>query len=563
LNLSLREVLASATEVDAVDRTTEHQLDQAQWQIDLLGDPEPAVRLRAAAELGRRRAVDAAPALVERLGLERDFFIRETLTWAILRIGDNALPYLHQALWSPRWLARRQAAHVISKRGRQEDGALLLPLIMDEVDAVASRAYAAAGQIHDPSLVPALVGQLSRGDAEHRNALTAALVQFGGAAVPALVEALRSDPRAEARRHAADTLALVGSPDADRAALALAEALGDPDRQVRMAALNAVGQLRSPFATLVVNRAAQSPEPALRHLAVRLRGRQTVPAAPAEPDHPGRGAAMTITTADVKRLRERTGAGVMRCKAALEEAGGDHGKAALLLRSATAAARRPDRAPPEGMIAAGPGTLIELTCETDFVAKSATFRALGQQIADLAAARPEADVTGLLSVVLDGGTLADALADLSSASGEKIEVGRVARLPGRTDVYLHTTALGLPPRIGALVAFEGGPGADEIAHRVALQVTASAPRYLARGDIPDDVLATVRRQAEELARAGGKPAALVPRIVAGRVEHFIHEVALLEQVSIVDPGRTVDDLLYGTGVRITGFVRLQVGSGVC
>jgi elongation factor Ts len=548
--------------VDAVECTTERQPEQAQWQIDLLGDADPAVRLSIAVELGRCRAVDAAGVLVERLGLERDFFIREALTWAILRIGDDAMPYLHQALSSPRWLARRQAAHVVSKLGRPEDGELLLPLIADEVDAVASRAYAAAGQTHDPSVVPALVGQLSRGDAEHRNALAAALVEFGEAAVPPLVQALRSDPRADARRHAADVLALLGSPDAERAALPLAEALEDPDRQVRMAALNAVGQLRSPFATQVVSRAAGSPEPALRHLAVRLCGRRIVPGAPVEARAPGGAAPMTITTADVKRLREQTGAGVMRCKRALEEADGDLGRAALLLRSATTAARRTERVPVEGMVAAGAGTLIELDCETDFVARTATFRALGQRIAELAAACPQADVTGLLSLALDGGTLADALADLSSASGEKIEIGRVARLPGRTHVYLHTTAFGLPPRIGALVAFEGGPGAEEIAHRIALQVTASAPRYLARSDVPDDVLASVRREAEELARVGGKAEALVPRIVAGRVEHFVHEVALLEQVSIVDPGRTVSDLLYGTGVHVTGFARLEVGPGL-
>jgi elongation factor Ts len=272
---------------------------------------------------------------------------------------------------------------------------------------------------------------------------------------------------------------------------------------------------------------------------------------------------MTITTTDIRRLREQTGAGVMRCKAALEQTRGDFNKAAVLLRSAAAetASKRADRVPADGMIAAAPGVLIELNCETDFVAKGPTFRTLGQRIAHLAAAHPQADIDGLLRVQLDDGTLADAVAGLSSASGEKVEIGRVARLPGRTTVYLHSTAVGLPPRIGALVAFDGGPGSQELAHRIALQVTASSPRYLTRDDVPADVLAAVHTEAEELARAQGKAEPIATRIVAGRVEHFVHETALLEQVSVVDPGRTVNDLLFGTGVHITGFVRLEVGSG--
>jgi translation elongation factor Ts len=541
-----------------MDHKTEQQPDYVQWEIDLLGDVDPVVRLRSAVELGRRQAAEAASALVERLGLEREFFIRETLTWAVLRIADDAMPYLHQALSSSRWLARMQALHVLSKMGRYEDADRLVPLIGDEVDAVAARAYWAAGQTHNPSVVPALVGQLSRGNSERRNSLTVALAEFGEAAVPALVDALRSGPGAAVRRHAADTLSLMGSPSADRAALPLAEALGDPDGRVRLAALNAIGQLRLPFADLTVERATGSDEPILRHLAVRLAQRRTADNTPMKV-----GSTMTITTTNVKRLRQQTGAGVMRCKAALEKTRGDFDKAVVLLRSAAAAAasKRADHVPAEGMIAAAPGVLIELNCETDFVAKGPTFQGLGQRIARLAAAHPEADVDGLLRVQLDDGTLTDAVASLSSASGEKVEIGRIARLPGRTTVYLHTTAVGLPPRIGALVAFDGGPGAEELAHRIALQVTASSPQYLTRDDIPADILTAVHTEAEELARAQGKAEPIAARMVAGRVEHFVHDTALLEQVSVVDPGRTVKDLLFGTGVHITGFVRLKVGSG--
>jgi elongation factor Ts len=451
-----------------------------------------------------------------------------------------------------------QTLHVLSKMGRYEDGDRLVRLIQDEVDAVASHAYRAAGQTHNPSVVPALVEQLSRGDSEHRNSLTVALAEFGQAAVPALVDALRSGPSAAIRRHAADTLSLMGSPSADRAALPLAEALGDPDGPVRLAALNAIGQLRLPFADLTLERAAGSDEPILRHLALRLAQGRTTNHTPTKT-----GSTMTITTTHVKALREQTGAGVMRCKAALAETRGDFEKAAVLLRSAApaTAAKRAGAVPAEGMIAAAPGVLIELNCQTDFVAKGPTFRALGQQIAHLAAAHFEADVDGLLRLQLDDGRLADAVAGLSSASGEKVEIGRIARLPGRTTVYLHTSVVSLPPRIGALVAFDGGPGAEELAHRIALQVTASSPQYLTRHDIPADVLAAVHTKAQELAHAQGKAEAIVARIVAGRVEHFINDTALLEQVSVVDPGRTVKDLLYGTGVHITGFQRLEVGSG--
>jgi len=541
-----------------MNHRTEQQPDYAKWEVDLLGDIDPVVRLSSAVELGRRQAAEAASALVERLGLEREFLIRETLTWAVLRVADDAMPHLYRALSSSRWLARMQAMHVLSKMGRYEDADRLVPLIGDELDAVASHAYWAAGQTHNPSVVPALVGQLSRGDSEHRNSLTVALAEFGEAAVPALVDALRSGPSADVRRHAADTLSLMGSPSADRAALPLAEALGDPDGRVRLAALNAIGQLRLSFADLTVERATGSDEMILRHLAVRLAHGRTADNTPMK-----EGSRMTITTTDVKRLREQTGAGVMRCKAALEETRGDSDKAAVLLRSAAAAMASTgvDRGPAEGMIAAAPGVLIELNCETDFVAKGLTFRALGPRIARLAAAHPEADIDGLLRVQLDDGTLADAVAGLSSASGERVEIGRIARLLGRTTVYLHTTAVGLPPRIGALVAFDGGPGAEELAHRIALQVTASSPQYLTRDDIPADVLAAVRTEAEELARTQGKAEAIATRIVAGRVEHFVHDTALLEQVGVVDPGRTVKDLLFGTGVHITGFVRLEVGSG--
>jgi hypothetical protein len=359
-----------------MNHETEQRPESMQWEVDLFGDVDPVVRLRSAVELDRRRAAEAASALVERLGLEREFFIRETLTWAVLRIAGDAMPYLHQALSSPRWLTRTQALHVLSKMGRYEDADRLVPLVGDEVDAVAARAYWAAAQTHNPSVIPGLVGQLSRGDSEHRNSLTVALAELGETAVPALVDALRGGPGAGVRRHGADTLSLMGSPSADRAALSLGEALADPEGRVHLAALNALGQLWLPFADLTVDRATRSDEPILRHLAVRLAQCRTSDNTPMKA-----GSTMTITTSDVKRLREQTGAGVMRCKAALEETRGDFDQAAVLLRSPVTEtpSKRADHVPAEGMIAAAPGVLIELNCETDFVAKGTTFRAVGQQ----------------------------------------------------------------------------------------------------------------------------------------------------------------------------------------
>lgn len=241
--------------------------------IDLLGDADPDVRLRAALEVGESRHAPAAATLVERFGRERDFQIRETLTWAALRISDAALPHVLQSLESPQWLARLQAVHTLSKLGRPEDGARLVPLVGDPIDAVAARAYGAAARTGDPQVVPALVAALSRGDAEHRNSLTVALGELGTLAVPALVAAVR-DGTPEVRRHAADTLSHLGSPDADAAAEALADAVRDPDDGVRLAALNALGQLRVPSAWWAIDDAVRSPEPRLRQLAGRLTERR-------------------------------------------------------------------------------------------------------------------------------------------------------------------------------------------------------------------------------------------------------------------------------------------------
>lgn len=271
--------------------------------IDLLGDADREVRLRMVHELGRGRHAEAAEALVDRFGMERDFFIREALTWAVLRMPDAALPLVRTALRSPRWLARLQATHTLSKLGRFDDAELLVPLVADPVDCVAARAYWAVAQCREPAVVPALLAELSRGDAEHRNSLTVALTDLGSAAVPGLEAALRHG-RPDVRRHAASTLAYLGSPAADPAAPALTDAVRAPDADVRVAALNALGQLKVRDAWRTIDEiASTAPDRRSRLLAARLTERR-----PGE--HALRAAARRAATSD-ERTTGAHGAGHM------------------------------------------------------------------------------------------------------------------------------------------------------------------------------------------------------------------------------------------------------------
>jgi hypothetical protein len=393
-----------------------------QQLVDLLGDADPDVRLRAALELGEGRHGDAAAALVERFGRERDFAVRETLTWAVLRVPDAALPLVRAALRSPRWLARLQATHTLSKVGAYEDGERLIPLVGDPVDVVAARGYWAVAQCGDPDVIPALVAELSRGSSEHRNSLLVALSWFGPAAVPSLVGALRHGATAEVRSHAADVLAYLGSPAADPAAPVLTDAVRDPDEAVRLAALNALGQLVLPTAWDVIDEHTSSTEHRLALLATRLTER---------------------------RPSER----------ALRIAGRHAASASVVL--------------------------------------------------DAPAVRPDPSCRNWPTP------------DLS------------------------------------LVTCEGGPQADELAPKLALQVEICRPQYLSRADVPPIVLDEVHADAYEHARADGRSESMASRIAAGVAEEFVHEHVFLEQVSVADPGVIVKDLLFGREVRITMFVRLE------
>ncbi len=268
------------------------------------------------------------------------------------------------------------------------------------------------------------------------------------------------------------------------------------------------------------------------------------------------------TAADVKRLRELTGAGMLDCKNALAESDGDFDKAveALRITGAKDVGKRAERATAEGLVAAKGGALIELNCETDFVAKNAEFQKLADVVVGAAAAAKTADVDALKAATAGDKTVEQAIAELSAKIGEKLELRRVAFLDGTVETYLHKRSADLPPAVGVLVEYTGsGTGATAAAHAVALQIAALKARYLSRDDVPDDVLASERRIAEETSRAEGKPEQALPKIVEGRLNGFFKDVVLLEQPSVSDNKKTVKALLDEAGVIVTRFVRFEVG----
>jgi elongation factor Ts len=274
------------------------------------------------------------------------------------------------------------------------------------------------------------------------------------------------------------------------------------------------------------------------------------------------------TAADVKRLRELTGAGMLDCKNALAETDGDFDKAveALRIKGAKDVGKRSERATAEGLVAAKEGALIELNSETDFVAKNSEFQRLANEIVGAAVSSKAADVDALkaspISAESGANTVEQAIAELSAKIGEKLELRRVAFFDGTVETYLHKRSADLPPAVGVLVEY--GPGNDPdasaaAAHAVALQIAALKARYLTRDDVPDDVVASERRIAEETSRAEGKPEQALPKIVEGRLNGFFKDAVLLDQPSVSDSKKTVKALLDEAGVTVTRFVRFEVG----
>jgi elongation factor Ts len=268
----------------------------------------------------------------------------------------------------------------------------------------------------------------------------------------------------------------------------------------------------------------------------------------------------TITAADVKKLRDLTAAGMMECKKALEESDGDFDKAVELLRisgAAKAAKRGAEREASNGLVAAEGNALVEVLCETDFVAKNAEFLALAGSIAAVTNDGQLATREAVLAATLpDGRTVETALGEMAGVIGEKLELGRVAVLASPVAIYLHHRASDLPPQVGVIVAYTG----DEAAARgAAMQVAAMRPQYLVRDDVPADVVANERHIAEETAKEGGKPEAAMPKIIEGRVNAFFKDTVLLEQPSVVDNKKTVAQVLADQGTTVTAFARFEPG----
>ncbi|OXM65555.1 MULTISPECIES: translation elongation factor Ts [Amycolatopsis] len=269
------------------------------------------------------------------------------------------------------------------------------------------------------------------------------------------------------------------------------------------------------------------------------------------------------TAADVKRLRELTGSGMMDCKKALEESGGDFDKAVEFLRikGAKDVGKRAERATAEGLVAGDGGVLVEINSETDFVAKNEQFQELANKIVKVAQTLQTDDVEKLAAAELEGGkSVGDAVQELAAKIGEKLVLRRVVAFDGQVATYLHRRGTDLPPAVGVLVEYSGeGDGAAEAARNAALQIAALKPKYLTREEVPADLVDNERRIAEETARAEGKPEQALPKIIEGKVNAFYKDTVLLEQPSVLDNKKTVKALLDAAGVTVTRFARFEVG----
>ena len=266
------------------------------------------------------------------------------------------------------------------------------------------------------------------------------------------------------------------------------------------------------------------------------------------------------TAADVKALREATGSGMLDCKKALEEAGGDYDKAVEILRikGAKSVSKRADREATEGLIAVSGNTMVEINCETDFVAKNADFRAFADKIVEAAGAAKANSAEELNAVQIDGKDVATLIDEESAKIGEKLQARRAVTVEGdNVAVYLHQRSADLPPAVGVLVSYEGDA---EAARAVAMQVAAMKAEYLTREEVPAEIVEKEREIAEATTREEGKPEAALPKIVEGRLNGFYKSIVLLDQASLSDSKKTVKQVAEEAGTIITGFQRYEVGA---
>ncbi|MDN4479602.1 translation elongation factor Ts [Demequina muriae] len=275
------------------------------------------------------------------------------------------------------------------------------------------------------------------------------------------------------------------------------------------------------------------------------------------------------TVADIQALRERTGAGMLDVKKALDEAEGDLDKAVDILRvkGLKGVTKREGRSASEGLVAASiqdvdggqVGTLIELNSETDFVAKNDKFVALAQTVLDAVVASGSDSAEAALASQFNGTSLQDVIDAEAGILGEKIVLRRVARIeaPVVTE-YLHRTNKDLPAQVGVLVGSDAKAG--EVARDIAMHIAAYSPTYLVREDVPEETVANERRVAEETAKAEGKPEGALPKIVEGRLNGFFKENTLVDQAFAKDPKTTVGKVIEAAGGQVTGFARFRVGA---
>jgi elongation factor Ts len=275
---------------------------------------------------------------------------------------------------------------------------------------------------------------------------------------------------------------------------------------------------------------------------------------------------MSITADTVKQLRERTGAGMMECKKALVETGGDLDAAAELMRKQglAKADKKATRIAAEGVIAVErsadglAAAMVEVNCETDFVAREQDFRAFAKAVAARTVADRPQTLEALLQAKLDDGgeTIEERRRSLVAKIGENIGVRRFAVLatPQHLGAYTHGT------RIGALVALKGGDA--QLAHDLAMHVAASNPRYLSQQAVPAEMVAKEREILTEQAQGEGKPPEIVAKMVEGRLRKSLGEITLLGQPFVKDPDTTVEKLLKGAGAQVVAFERFEVGAGI-
>jgi len=274
---------------------------------------------------------------------------------------------------------------------------------------------------------------------------------------------------------------------------------------------------------------------------------------------------VAYTAEDVKKLREATAAGMLDCKKALDEADGDYNKAIEIIRvkGLKGVTKREGRLTSNGAVVAKVesnfGVMLELNCETDFVAKGDRFQELANELlAHLASSKIDNVEAFLASTMANGKTVQSVIDEGNAMLGEKIEVRRLAVIvDSPVGIYLHKTSPDLPPQVGVLVQLT--KDAADVGRDIAQHIAAFAPQFVNREDVPADLIENERRIAEETAREEGKPEASLSKIIEGRVTGFVKEVSLIEQSFAKDAKKTVKQILDEAGTAVKAFHRFRVG----